>query len=48
MNRDDLVKWILNNPELITKFVEKLNKEALLKLFLEESNVARRTLPENN
>ena len=36
MNREQLIKWLVKNPEIVTEFLEKLITEAEFRLKIDE------------
>jgi hypothetical protein len=36
MNREQLIKWLIKNPEIMTEFLEKLITEAEFRLMIDE------------
>ena len=36
MNREQLIKWLVKNPEIMTEFLEKLIAEAEFRLMIDE------------
>jgi len=35
MNREQLIKWLIKNPEIMTEFLEKLITEAEFRLMID-------------
>lgn len=48
MSREQLIKWLVKNPEIVTEFLEKLITEAELRLKIDEVIKGRKKIKYDN